>query len=68
MASTEDTKIPEYKSECGVNASQMRALNDKPILILKVYKPYRHGWDDNIKKFRSFYNFPARLSEEVIYS
>lgn len=68
MASTEDTKIPEYKSECGVNASQMRALNDKPILILKVYKPYRHGWDDNIKKFRSFYNFPARLSDEVIYS
>lgn len=68
MASTEDTKIPEYKSECGVNASQMRALNDKPILILKVYKPYRHGWDDNIKKFRSFYNFPSRLSEEVIYS
>lgn len=68
MASTEDTKIPEYKSECGVPASQMRALTDNPILILKVYKPYRHGWDDSIKKFRSFYNYPARISDEVVYS
>lgn len=61
-------QIPEYKSECSVNASQMRALTDNPILILKVYKPYRHWWDDNIKKFRSFYNFPSRLKDEVVYS
>lgn len=61
-------KVPEYKSECSVNASQMRALTGNPILILKVYKPYRHGWDDNIKKFRSFYNLPSRIRDEVVYS
>lgn len=60
--------IPEYKSEVSVEASKMRVLSDKSILILKVYKPYRKGWDDVNKKFRSFYYFPARLTEDVVYS
>ncbi len=60
--------IPEYKSECAVQASKMRALQDQSILILKVYPPYRYGWDDMIKKFRSFYYFPSRLTADVVYS
>lgn len=62
------TTIPEYKSEAAIPAPQMRALGDQDILILKVYKPYRHGWDDGAKKYRSFYYFPARLNDEVVYS
>lgn len=60
--------IPEYKSECAIPASKMRGLSDKSILILKVYSPYRHGWDDSQKKFRSFYYFPARLTSDIVYS
>ena len=40
--------IPEYKSECAVPAAKMRLLSDQSILILKVYKPYRYGWDDSV--------------------
>lgn len=60
--------IPEYKSECAVPAAKMRLLSDQSILILKVYKPYRYGWDDSVKKYRSFYYFPARLTADVVYS
>lgn len=60
--------IPDYKSECAVPASKMRLLSDIDIMILKVYKPYRYGWDDSIKKYRSFYYFPERLTQEVVYS
>lgn len=60
--------IPEYKSECAVPAAKMRLLSDQSILILKVYKPYRYGWDDSIKKYRSFYYFPSRLTADIVYS
>lgn len=60
--------IPEYKSEVAIDASKMRQLSDKSILILKVYNPYRKWWDDTIKKFRSFYYFPSRLNEDIVYS
>lgn len=61
-------EIPEYKSECSIPASQMRSLSDINLLLLKVYKPYRYGWDDAIKKYRSFYYFPSRLTQDVVYS
>lgn len=61
-------KIPEYKSEVAVPAAKMRLLSEQSILILKVYKPYRYGWDDSEKKYRSFYYFPARLTADVVYS
>ncbi len=61
-------EIPEYKSEVRVNSSEMRWMSDKDFLILKVYKPYRYGWDDNVRKFRTFINFPSRIDDEVVYS
>lgn len=60
--------VPEYQSECRVPSSEMRAMADKDILLLKVYKPYRKGWDDNVKKFRTFIYFPNRITDEVVYS
>lgn len=62
------TSIPEYKSECTVPATQMKSLAEQSILILKVYNPYRYGWDETKKKFRSFYYFPARLLDDIVYS
>lgn len=61
-------EVPDYKSECTIPASQMRALSDVTLLLLKVYKPYRYGWDDSTKKYRSFYYFPARLTQDIVYS
>lgn len=58
----------EYKSEAKVSSSQLRKLEGNTIGILKVYPPYRHGYEEATRKFRSFYNFPARLTAEVIYS
>jgi len=62
------TNVPEYKSEARVKASQMRQLDGIDIMILKVYKHYRYGWDEVAKKFRTFEYFPSRLQESVIYS
>lgn len=62
-------KDMEYAVDGRVKSSQFRSLEGNTLGILKVYPPYRHWWDDSIKKFRSFYNFPARLdSIEVVYS
>jgi hypothetical protein len=60
--------IPEYTPDFKFGASQFRKLEGKDIAILKVYPAYRHGWDDVQKKFRSATKFPARLTQEVVYS
>ena len=64
----ETKKVPEYQSECWVQASKMRVLAEQDILILNIFKPYRYGWDEDVRKYRSFYHFPARLTQDVVYS
>lgn len=61
------TKL-DYVSEASVNSSQFKNLQEIPFGILKVYSPYRHWWDDVAKKFRSFYNFPKRITDDVVFS
>lgn len=58
----------EYKSEARVSGSQLRKLEGNTIGILKVFPPYRYWFEEATRKFRSFYNFPSRLTAEVVYS
>lgn len=51
-----------------VKSKDFKNLQGTPILIKKVYNFYRSGYIPAENKFHTYIYFPARLTDEVVYS
>lgn len=51
-----------------INGKEFRKLQKKNITVRKVYNFYRTGYVPAENKFHTYIYFPARLTDEIVYS